>query len=200
MQKIINRTAVVRSVTDEMKESRQAEFVISSEAVDRHRTVFKLDGWNLENYNRNSVVTYNHSLRSENPDNIIGTSEVFVEGNELIGRVTFESEDINPLAEKIRKKVNAGTLKMASIAALPSRATFGDKEKGEDASVLYFREQELVEWSIVPAGSNPDAYKRNKENIEAYKNEITKSIEVEKPEVVEGKSVFEAQLIINKNK
>lgn len=201
MNKVITRNVELRASTPELIANRQAEFVISSEAVDSYNTVFRSDGWQLDSYLKNPIVTYNHSLYSANPDSIIGTSEVFFDGDKLIGRVTFEDEKINPVAEKVRKKVEAGTLRMASVGAHIIDADFGDKDKGEDPNVLFFNKHELVEWSIVPAGANPDAHKRNTEAVEAYKKEIIKNIEVQ-PEVVapEGRSVFEAQLIINQNK
>jgi len=68
---------------------------------------------------------------------------------------------------------------------------------------LYFTDQELIEWSIVPVGANKDAHKRNEEAIEQYKKELIREIEVQEPEVIKpvkaNKSVFEAQIIINKN-
>ena len=53
----IERIAEVRGIN---AEKRTAEFVISTESIDRHGTVFKLAGWDLENYNRNPIVAYNH--------------------------------------------------------------------------------------------------------------------------------------------
>jgi HK97 family phage prohead protease len=203
MNNLINRNAELRGISEEMLAKRQAEFVISSEAVDSYGTVFKMDGWKLERYNRNPVVSYNHSIMSGNPDNIIGTSTVFVEDGKLIGRVTFEPADENPLAEKVYNKIKRGTLKMASIGAIPVKGDWGKKDKGENPDVLYFREQELIEWSVVPVGANPEAHKRNEEAIADYKNKIIREIEVQEPEVIKpvkaNKSVFEAQIIINKN-
>lgn len=208
MNKTITRTAILRALTDELIDKRQAEFVISSDTVDTYRTSFKLDGWDLDRYAKNPLVAYNHRTGSENPDMIIGTSEVFIENNELIGRVTFEDAELNPVAEKIRKKVKAGTLKMASIGANPLEMRMGDTSKGEDADVLYFTRTELLEWSIVPLGSNPDAHKRNKESISELRAEITNEAKIiqkatEKQietKAIEKRRVFEAQLLINKNR
>lgn len=201
MNKTISRNVTLRAVTDELIEKRMAEFVISSEAVDSYGTVFRKDGWKLDDYLKNPIVTYNHSLYSSDPDSIIGTSEVFFDGDQLVGRVEFEQADVNPLAEKVFKKIQAGTLKMASVGAGVEKAHFGDEERGEDPSVMYFTSQKLIEWSVVPAGANPDAHKRNKKTIQDLKEDLVKDIEVT-DEVVETKdrSVVEAQLIINKNK
>lgn len=195
MSKMMVRNAVIRAITDEQKEKRQAEFVISTEAVDTYDTVFKIDGWDLERYNRSPIVFYNHKSWSDDPDMIIGTSEVRVEGNELIALLTLEEG--NPVADKVWRKLEAGTLNMASIGANPIEWRWGDFDKGENPEVIYFIRQELLEWSIVPLGSNPDALKRSVESLEEIRTSL------KKPESLEKKisrSVFERQLKINKQK
>lgn len=194
--RIVTRNAFVRSTTAEQLENRQVEFVISSEAVDSYRTVFKMDGWQLDSYERNPIVCYQHKANSDDPDNIIGTSTVRIENGELIGTVTFESAEINPKAEKIFRKVQSGTLKMASIGAKVEKARFGNEENGEEKDVLYFTEQRLMEWSIVSIGSNPDAQKRNSQTVEELRVAAAPIIDV----VEVSRSVQEAQMIINKNK
>lgn len=197
MEKIITRNALIRSTSKEMLAKRQVEFVISSEKKDSYGTVFKMDGWDFNNYIQNPIVCYQHRAFSDDPDDIIGTSEVFIEDDKLIGRVTFEDAETNPKAEKVFKKVKNGTLKMASVGARILKARLGDEEKGEDKTVLYFTRQQLIEWSIVTAGSNPDALKRNAESI----NEIQKEIEKKSPTKKVGtvKRVFEAQIKVNNN-
>ena len=197
--RVITREAYVRSVTDEMIEKRQAEFVISSEAVDTYRTVFKRSGWDLTRYLNNNVVCYQHRANSGDPDDVIGIGEVFFEGDNMIGRVTFEDAETNPKAEKIMRKVHNGTLKMASINAMPSEYRYGNKAENEDPEILYFTRQELMEWSIVTVGSNPDALKRNAAVVEDIKKETSEvKEEVEKTEQ-RKLSVYEAQVLINKN-
>lgn len=187
VNKTVIREAVIRALSEENIKNREAEFVISTEAVDTYGTVFKMDGWNLERYAKNPIVCYGHRTWDGNPDMIIGTSEVKVDGDQLVGKVRFETEDINPTAEKIWKKVQAGTLRMASIGANPKRGHWGDEKLGEDKDVIYFDEQELLEWSIVPIGSNPDALKRETQTIEEIRAEMIKGvegIEVREPETV----------------
>ena len=200
--RIVTRDAFVRDTTAEMIEKRQVEFVISTEAVDTYRTVFKLDGWDLADYTRNPIVCYQHRANSDDPDNIIGTSTVRVEGSELIGTVTFEPAEINPRAEKIFQKVQSGTLRMASVGANVQTARFGVEENEEDPEVLYFTKQRLMEWSVVSVGSNPDAHKRNAETLEEMRSSLTKEINVESEEIVSfdptKRSLREAELLINK--
>lgn len=173
---VIMRQAFVRDISEEQIENRQVEFVISTEAVDSYGTVFKLDGWSFERYNPNPVVVYAHDTHSPDPDVIVGTSVVRIEGDAVIGTVTFEPADINPLAEKVFRKTQLGTLRMASVGAEVHEARWGIFEDGENPDVLYFTKQDLLEWSIVPIGSNPDALKRNKESLEDIKQRFPKEV------------------------
>mgnify|MGYP006143700653 CR=1 FL=1 len=200
LNKPVTREIQVRGLSDEQKEKRQVEFVISTEAVDSYGTVFRSDGWDLSRFEKNPIVLYGHRSFDGNPDYIIGTGEVFREDKQLIGKVTFEDETVNPLAEKVFRKVQSGTLRMASIGATPTQGHWGTKEAGEDPEVLYFDRQELLEFSIVPIGSNPDALKRNAEAIDEIKTQFTRNINV----VVEPtenneklRSIREAQFLIN---
>jgi HK97 family phage prohead protease len=198
INKTVIREAVVRALTDKMIENREAEFVISNETVDSYRTVFKMAGWDLNRYNQNPIVCYQHRSSSENPDMILGTSVVRIEDNNLIAVVRFEREDVNPLAEKVWRKIQSGTLRMASIGANINKGHYGDKKLGEDEDVVYFDSQELREWSIVALGSNPDAQKREMQTAEEIRAEIIKEI----PAIVQQtkqRTNREAQLIINQN-
>ena len=204
LNKPVVREAVVRALSDTNKSNREAEFVISDETPDTFGTVFKISGWDLKRYQNNPVVFYAHRSNSDNPDMLIGTSEVRIEENKLIAIVRFESAEINPVAEKVWQKIQAGTLRMASIGANPKRGHWGDEKLGENQDMIYFDEQELLEWSIVPIGSNPEAMKREVQTIDEIRNIIIKDIPVVGHENVrtdENKELnaFDAQLIINSN-
>lgn len=193
MSKVV-RSAFVRALTEEQVQNRQADFVISTEAEDTYRTIFEIAGWNLERYNRNPVVIYVHDTMSSDPDLVIGTSVVRIEGNELVATVTFEDAENNPLAEKVFKKVQAGILRMASIGADIHEARWGDFDKGEDPDVLRFTKMDLLEWSIVPVGSNPEALKRSADGLEDIKRRFPKSEtrNVEDEEVEDKAAYYDA--------
>jgi HK97 family phage prohead protease len=198
VNKLVERNVVVRALSEDNKKNRQAEFVISTETPDSYGTVFKISGWDLMRYEKNPVVLYAHKTHSDNPDMVIGTSEVRVDGQELIGTVTFESADINPLAEKVWQKVQAGSLRMASIGADIKSGHWGDDKLGEDRDIIYFDSMELLEWSIVPVGSNSDALKRESQTMEELRK--AKPSNKDNGEVpTEKRTVREAQLIINQN-
>lgn len=170
------------------------EFVLSSEKVDRHGTVIRADAWNLDSFNRNPVMAYQHSTNSTDPDDFIGTWEnVRIEDGKLIGTPAFEPVELNEKADKIRRKVEHGTLRSVSVGFLPEAAHWGDQKRNEDPDVLYFDKVQLLEVSIVGIPSNTDAKKRTFEEL------IQEFPRVETPEEIEdtqdqGRSVFDARL------
>jgi len=180
------------------EKDRTAEFVISTGTVDSHGTVIPIKAWSFDRYIKNPIVSYMHNWRNQNPDYIIGTSEIKVDGDKIIAVVKFEPEDINPLAEKIYQKVKAGTLRMASVGFKPINWHFGVEKNGEDPDILYFDEVELLEWSIVPVGSNPDAFKRMNDFIETCNKESCKTDNRERSQFPE--KLMKARTEINNNK
>ena len=164
------RLGTVRKVPTDGEESRTVEFVISDESKDRHGSIIKMSGWNLDNFNNNGIVGYQHNVyggdmcNAPDPDQVIGRGEAFVEGMQLIGRVTFETEDINPLAEKIFKKIKFGTLRATSVGFMATSKGYygeGDESEGGKNETYYYDGQELVEFSIVNIPSNKNALKRS---------------------------------------
>lgn len=151
------------------EETRTVEFIISSADKDRHNTVMNMKGWSLENFNANPIVGYQHNVHGgnlcvpDNPDNILGPGRAFLEGDKLIGAVTFETKDINPLAEKIFRKVLNATLRATSVGFMEigeGKYGEGDQQRGGKDETYYFSGQELVEFSIVNIPSNPKAVGR----------------------------------------
>lgn len=202
---MITRDAFVRASSAELLEKRQVEFVISSESIDTYRTVFKMDGGDFSRFENGGIVLYMHDAWSNDADNVLGVGEVFMDGDELIGRVTFEPKEVNEKAEKIFRKIESGTPYMASIGANVHQATFGVEDSGEDPDILYFRKWSLLEFSVVPIGANPDAKKRSVQNIEAIKKEIRSQKNSPIEDLSQDNnhdkiSVQHAQLIVNQNK
>ncbi len=140
---------------------RTFRFVISDESVDRYHSSIKVDGWQLENYSNNGVVAFQHNTFSDNPDMIVGKGRVWVEGTTLMGEVELDPEGTNPIADKLAVKLNFGSINATSVGFNPFKWSLGDPEKGEDAAVLYFRSQDLLEWSIVTIPANPNATKES---------------------------------------
>ncbi len=156
------------------EETRTVEFIISSSARDRHDSILNMKGWQLDNFNRNPIVGYQHNVyggnmcNAANPDDVLGPGRAFLESDLLIGEVTFETKDINPQAEKIFRKVLNGTLRATSVGFL--EVGKGQMKKTIDANgnivdeVYHFAGQELLEFSIVNIPSNPEAVGRSLAN------------------------------------
>ena len=186
--------------TDFEKDQREFDFVITADTRDSYGTIFTHEGWSFKRYKDNPVVFYQHRSSGDDPDNLIGVTvkgpwkETLDDGSRAwVARVRFEEEEVNEKAEKIRKKIIAGTLRMASIGADVHEYRMGVKDDGEDENDIYFTRQELFEWSVVTIGSNTAAgVKRNVEVIQQIRSEqkrITKTVKKQK-----GLSVTRARL------
>lgn len=172
------------TIPADAEESRIIQFVLSTFTKDRHGTVLNQDNWKLDNYRNNPIIAYQHNLSGgmcsdPNPDFVIGKSvRVDVEGTgvdrKLVADAQFESADINPMAEKIFRKVLFGSLNRSSVGFLEigkGAWGVGDEAEGRDNETFRFAGQELLEWSVVNVPSNPDAGAREilkKMREEAY--------------------------------
>jgi hypothetical protein len=159
----------VRELPQNVEESRTVKFILSTPTRDRHRTILNQNNWKLDNFNRNPIVGYQHNVygdpcREPNPDDVLGSARAWIEEGVLLGEVTFETKDVNPLAEKIFRKVLNGTLRAVSVGFLPvGEGKYGEGEEapGQRNETYYFEGQELVEFSIVNIPSNPDAIRKS---------------------------------------
>lgn len=186
----------VRKINAEInvrKTGEDIEFVISTASVDRHGTVLDPNGWILDNFRNNPIMAYQHNTHSTDPDDIIGTWDLRIEGGQLIGKPIFEDAELNPKADKIRRKIEAGTLRAVSVGFIPTEYRWGQKSRGEDEDVLYLERNELLEVSVVAVPSNPDALKRSVDDI---RKEFPKPKEVE--EVKINLDVQKARVFVNR--
>jgi hypothetical protein len=170
MSEVNFRYGEIRKFADDVEETRTVEFIISDESKDRHGTVLKSENWNLDNFNKNGIVGYQHNVHGgdicngPDPDSVIGKGYAYRENGKVIGRVTFEPAEINPLAEKIFRKVLFGSLRATSVGFLPvGEGQWGEGDEARNGSnpTYYFSGQELLEFSIVNIPSNPNAVGRS---------------------------------------
>lgn len=133
-------------------------FEITNELPDQHRTVFKLNGANIKEFNEEPIVTYGHPwFESTDPDVVIGTGPAYIQEGKMYARFYPEQSDENPLAKKVVAKLKEGIIKSASIVAEVIDYSRGNPDKGEDSNLIYFRTWKLLMWGIVMKGSNPKA-------------------------------------------
>jgi hypothetical protein len=163
-------------------ESRKMKFIISTGAKDRGKEVINMDNWSFDNYKMNPIVGYQHAVHGSyftdpNPDMIIGKSEVSVDSfngkKVIVAEAEFEPAEINPIADKILKKLVFGSLNAASVGILPTGN--GKTEKG----VYYYEGQELLEWSVVNIPMNQEAIKLSIDRA----NDALRSVSMMLPDV-----------------
>ncbi len=133
----------VRKFAKDVEETRTIEFVISTSDKDRHNSILNQKNWDLKNYKRNPIFGYQHNVYGDDmcskpdPDDLLGNSRVYIEGDELIAAATFEPKEENEYAEKIFRKVLRGTLRSASVGFYPlpnkkgKKGTFGEEATDE---------------------------------------------------------------------
>lgn len=188
------RTAEQPEVRKVESEERKLTFVASDGSRDTAGTVLNVNGWDLERFNRNGIIGYQHKVYggyddTENPDNVIGKGYAYVEGGKLMVDVEFEPAEINPLAEKIYQKLLFGSLKAVSVGFLPiGRGSWGkgaESLEGENPT-YYYAGQELLEVSVVNIPANPNALRKGLEGIEDELEQLKKEAEDVIPTTEEG--------------
>ena len=50
----------------DIEETRTVQFVISTDSKDRHGTKLNMKNWQLDNFNRNPIVGYQHNVYGDN--------------------------------------------------------------------------------------------------------------------------------------
>ena len=160
---------LTRTFTPEIRkaegEERKVTFVASDSTRDSAGTVLNQEGWDLDRFNKNGVIGYQHKVYgsyegTENPDNVIGKGRAYVEGGRLMVDVDFEPKEINELAEKVYQKILFGSLKAVSVGFLPvGDGHWGEGEESRKGAspTWYYDGQELLEVSVVNIPANPNA-------------------------------------------
>ena len=183
---------LIRKVLDcEVKKlgERSYEFTASTSTIDRDGEVIEAKGWDLKNFKKNPVIMYAHDYRSLP----IGKApKVWLAGGKLKNTVQFPPEGTYEFADIVERLVDTGYLKTESVGFIPQKWEDGDGDKGPRRTYL---KQELLEISIVPVPSNPDALRNAVEEGVITTKEfdvLSTKDEVNKPEEVEEKVVTQA--------
>ncbi len=168
---------------------RSYEFTASTSTIDRDGEVIEAKGWDLKNFKKNPVIMYAHDYRSLP----IGKApKVWLAGGKLKNTVQFPPEGTYEFADIVERLVDTGYLKTESVGFIPQKWEDGDGDKGPRRTYL---KQELLEISIVPVPSNPDALRNAvEEGVITTKELETLSTkdEISKPKEVEEKVVTQA--------
>lgn len=140
-------------VPDDDEDELVLQFAISTGVEDRDRDTINPKGWDLKNYKKNPVVLWAHNYWTPP---IAQGLKVWVKDEKLKAIVKFTDEDLYPFGYMIYRMCKAGFLNATSVGFRPSK--WEDRRNDEGAWVGYnFLKQELLEFSIVPVPSNPEA-------------------------------------------
>jgi len=150
-------SAEQKNAVEKIKEAQDSgtfKVVISTEDVDRHGEIVKVDGWDLENYKKNPIVLFGHNYW----DLPIGmATDVYVKDGKLIAEGKFAPAEANPLAQQVRKLYDLGMLRTTSVGFI---ARDFDKNNPNVITLA-----ELLEFSFVPVPANPNAIDIAKQNM-----------------------------------
>ena len=128
---------------------RDITFVISTGTQDRDDDIIDVNGWDIENYKKNPVVLWAHDYWS--PPVARGL-EIGVEDEKLVAVDRFTPKEVYPFGYMIYQMVAGKFLRATSVGFQPTQYLWNEDHKGYD-----FAAQELLEHSIVPVPSNPEA-------------------------------------------
>jgi HK97 family phage prohead protease len=129
----------------------EAEFIASTNQIDRYNEVIDQAGWDFTHYKMNPVVVDSH--RYDSISAIVGRSASFeVRNDRLVNRVKFATD--NPLGELARKMTKGGFIKSESVGFIPKEWQRG---AGKDQPDRTFTKSELLEISLVAVPANPGA-------------------------------------------
>ena len=191
----------VREVNDES--DRTITFVASDGTRDSEGTVLNPDGWDLTRFNKNSVIGYQHDIYgwSDDPDKVIGKGRAYVEDKKLMVDITFEPADMNPLAEKIYRKILWGSLRAVSVGFRPlGKGAWGKGDEAVDGTnpTYYYAGQELMEISVVNIPANPNAVVKSldkaiSEELAALRAEAEPEVNATTEPLAEVESASEAE-------
>jgi hypothetical protein len=139
--------------------NRSAVFILSTGALDRDGETVDPHGGDFEDYRKNPVVIFNHNTDdlpigiSAEPDGKLAIWEGEHDGKPaLFGRAYFSSA--NPKGQLVFDMVKEGTLRGCSISFMPLGEPTVNAVGGK-----HYSKWKLLEWSVCPVGSNPDAIK-----------------------------------------
>lgn len=137
------------------EEDRTLRFITSTESEDRDGDIIEVNGWKLDNYMKNPVILYGHNYEGLPIGKSINIQKDVV-NKKLIQDVKFPTKNEYEFADTVYRLAKSGYLNATSVGFMGLQSEPRIDEKGEYLGKRY-KEQELLETSIVPVPSNPTA-------------------------------------------
>lgn len=133
-------------------DERTVDFIISTGAVDRDNDVVDPNGWDLTDYKKNPVVLFGHDYRSLPVGRGLNTR---MESGKLKSTAQFPDVSTYAFADTVFKLIAGGYLNATSVGFDPTKWEF--VEEASRGFGVDFKQQKLLEYSIVPVPANPEA-------------------------------------------
>lgn len=133
-------------------DERTVDFIISTGAVDRDNDVVDPNGWDLTDYKKNPVVLFGHDYRSLPVGRGLNTR---MENGKLKSTAQFPDVSTYAFADTVFKLIAGGYLNATSVGFDPTKWEF--VEEASRGFGVDFKQQKLLEYSIVPVPANPEA-------------------------------------------
>lgn len=136
---------------------RVLEIVGTTPALDRDGESITAEGWQLDNYLKNPVVMFGHNY----VDRPVARTVALAKSPEgLVFRIQFPTEeqagDWFGFSDSVYRMMKSGFINASSVGFMPLEWADGDGD-GKSAPRRTFTKQDLLELSIVPVPSNPEA-------------------------------------------
>lgn len=157
----MDRLQTFGHVRDIDSERQRITQVISTGIVARDGAIINPKGWDFTNYDRNPVVLWMHN---DTAMPFARTVEHEATAKELIATAEFDAED--EVGQEVFRKITKGYINTTSVRWLPKRierkpppegVEVPDRYKDADGNILWFMEQELLEFSYVTIPADPGA-------------------------------------------
>jgi HK97 family phage prohead protease len=157
-------------------EDRVLRFIGSTQDVDRDNEKILASGWRLKNYRKNPVVLFGHNASAEA---VARTKKVWVdkEKKQLMFDIEFPPPEISSKGDSLFRLYKNGYMNATSVGFLPNRDKIEWGEKAGEPSVT-FKEQDLLEISLVSIPANPQAIMTSKSIQKAVKDEVIDDLEL----------------------
>jgi HK97 family phage prohead protease len=133
--------------------SDELEFIASDESVDRYGDIIRVDGWQLDAYQRNPVVLFGHDSHAP-----VGVApRVWKDGAKLRAAIKLAAPGTSELIDGLRALVAQRIIRAVSVGFRPTVEPNVLRDDDDEYTGLEFIGQELLELSLVAVPANPHA-------------------------------------------
>lgn len=148
-------------------DKRELQFTISTDTVDRMGDTIDVKGWKLDAYRKNPVVLWAH----DNESLPVGkATKIWLENGKLKATAEFTPAGMAKFNDTIFDMLKGGFLNAVSVGFMPIEYAFvedADRRFGID-----FKQQELLEFSVVSVPANGEALIESRASDEEVSDRI----------------------------